>query len=330
MPNVVFRVTMPVLAAALSIGCGDTPAPGWSGYGEGEYVYVSAPVAGRLAALAVQPGQDVPRGAPLFTLDADAEQAARAQDEARLAQAQAQAADTAKGRRSDEVAVVQAQLAQARAQAQQAAADLARQQQLVAQGFITPARLDDARTALAQAQARVAELTASLQVARLPSRSDEQQAARASADAAAQALRAQAWRVQQMRQEAPAMARVADTYFRVGEWVNAGVPVVSLLPEGATKVRFFVPEAELGSIAPGQAVTIACDGCGAPIPARITRIATQAEYTPPVIYSNAQRAKLVFMVEAKPDAADGKRLKPGQPVDVRRAAPSDGKSQAGS
>ena len=73
-------------------------------------------------------------------------------------------------------------------------------------------------------------------------------------------------------------------------------------------------------------MTIACDGCGAPIPARITRIATQAEYTPPVIYSNAQRAKLVFMVEAKPDAADGKRLKPGQPVDVRRATPTDGKS----
>jgi HlyD family secretion protein len=126
--------------------------------------------------------------------------------------------------------------------------------------------------------------------------------------------------VRQMQQEAPAAARVADTYFRVGEWVNAGVPVVSLLPDGATKARFFVPEAELGSIAAGQAVTLSCDGCGAPIPARITRIATQAEYTPPVIFSNAQRAKLVFMIEARPEPAEGKRLKPGQPLDVRRAA----------
>jgi HlyD family secretion protein len=307
--------------------CSDAPAPAWSGYGEGEYVYVSSPVAGRLATLSVLPGQDVARGAPLFALDADAEQAARAADEARVAQAQAQAANTAKGRRGDEIAVVQAQLAQARAQAELAAADLARQQQLVAQGFITPARLDDAKTALSQAQARVAELGASLQVARLPSRSDEQQAARASADAAAQALRAQAWRVEQMRQSAPAGARVADTYFRVGEWVNAGVPVVSLLPEGAIKARFFVPEAELGSMAPGQSVTIACDGCGAPIAARITRIATQAEYTPPVIFSNAQRAKLVFMVEAKPEGDGGKRLKPGQPLDVRRAAAADGKQR---
>jgi HlyD family secretion protein len=243
-----------------------------------------------------------------------------------LAQAAAQAANTGKGRRADEIAVVQAQLVQARAQADFAAADLQRQQQLLAQGFIAPARLDDAKTALAQAQARVAELSASLLVARLPARSDEQQAARASADAAAQALRQQQWRVQQMQQAAPAAARVADTYFRVGEWVNAGVPVVSLLPEGATKARFFVPEAEIGAVAPGQLVTIHCDGCGAPIAARITRIATQAEYTPPVIYSNAQRAKLVFMVEARPDAAaDARRLKPGQPVDVRRAAAAPAK-----
>jgi HlyD family secretion protein len=309
-----------MIAGAALAACGDPPAPGWSGYAEGDYVYVAAPLAGILTTLSVQAGQEVARGAPLFALDADAEQAARAEDEARLAQARAQAANTTKGRRADEIAVAQAQLTQARAQAELASADLARQQQLVAQGFITPARLDDAKTALAQAQARVSELTAALQVARLPSRSDEQQAARASADAAAQALRAQQWRVQQMRQTAPAAARVADTYYRVGEWVNAGVPVVSLLPDGATKARFFVPEAELGSIAPGQAVTLGCDGCGAPIAARITRIATQAEYTPPVIYSNAQRAKLVFMVEAKPDVADGKRLRPGQPLDVRRAA----------
>ena len=69
----------------------------------------------------------------------------------------------------------------------------------------------------------------------------------------------------------------------------------------------------------GQPVELRCDGCGAPIAARIDFIATRAEYTPPVIYSNAQRARLVFMVEARPDSKDGGRLKPGQPVDVRPA-----------
>jgi ABC-type Na+ efflux pump permease subunit len=108
------RASMLALAVALPAGCGnDTPA-GWSGYGESDYVYVSSPVPGRLATLAVQAGQDVARGALLFALDTDAEQATRAAEAARLAQAQAQAADTAKGRRADEIAVIQAQLAQAR------------------------------------------------------------------------------------------------------------------------------------------------------------------------------------------------------------------------
>src|SRR5262249_32527808 len=150
------------LCALLVAACSDRAPPSWSGYGEGDHVYGASPVAGTLATLAVLPGQDVASGALLFALDADPERAARAESEARLAQAVAQAANTTKGRRADEIAVIEAQLAQARAQAELAATDLTRQQQLVAQGFITPARLDDARTAPAQARPRGSELPASL------------------------------------------------------------------------------------------------------------------------------------------------------------------------
>ncbi len=113
-------------------------------------------------------------------------------------------------------------------------------------------------------------------------------------------------------------AQVADTYFRPGEYVGAGQPVLALLPAANLKARFFVAEGEVATLAAGQAVTLHCDGCGAPIAARISRIATQAEYTPPVIYSNSQRARLVFLVEARPEAKDAARLRPGQPLDVRR------------
>jgi HlyD family secretion protein len=182
--------------------------------------------------------------------------------------------------------------------------DLRRQQDLHAQGFIAPARLDDARTALTQADARAAELSA----------------ASAQAEAASQALSQARWREQQTQQTAPVAARVSDTYFRQGEWVPAGQPVLALLPAGAVKARFFVPETEIATLAPGQAVTLHCDGCGAPIAARITLLASEAEYTPPVIYSNAQRAKLVFRVEARPALADAARLRPGQPIEVRAVA----------
>jgi len=310
-----------LVASTVLLGaCGSKADPAWAGYVEGEYVYVASPIAGALTTLAVQRGDEVKRGAPLFALDDQAERAAREEAAARASGAGAQAADLAKGRRDQEIAVVQAQITQARAQAVQASAELARQEALVTQGFVSASRLDDVRASARQARARVAELEASLQVARMPARSDERSAAAASTDAALSALDQARWRERQKQQSAPADARVADTFFRTGEWVGAGQPVVSLLPPGATKVRFFVPEGELGAITVGQAVSVNCDGCSAPVAARISFIATQAEYTPPVIYSNSQRARLVFMVEARPEPKDAARLRPGQPIDVRRVA----------
>jgi HlyD family secretion protein len=306
--------------ALLLAGCQRAPERLWSGYVEGDYVYVASPIGGALITLAVRRGDSVARGAALFALDSASERAAREEAQARAQSAQAQADNTDKGRRNEEVAVTQAQLVQARAQATLAASELRRAQQLVTQGFISPSKLDDARTAANQSQAHVAELEAALRVARLPARADERTAADALSDAARSALAQLQWREQQKQQRAPDDALVADTLFRIGEWVNPGQPVVALLPPGAVKARFFVPETELGTLKLGQNVELRCDGCGAPIAARIDFIATRAEYTPPVIYSNSQRARLVFMVEARPEAKDGARLKPGQPLDVKPPA----------
>jgi len=318
--NVWTRLSSVGILAILLIGCDRAAPSGWAGYVEGDYIYVSAPLGGTLAALPVAAGASVPQGGPLFTLEAEAERLARAEAQARRSAAEAQAANTDSGRRADEIAVTEAQLARARAQAALAMNELVRVQALVVQNFVSPAQLDDARAAEAQARAQVTELEAALRVARLPARTQERAAAHASASAAGEALKQADWRLAQKAQRAPAAAQVADTYFRLGEWVPAGQPVVSLLPPGAVKARFYVAESEAGALAPGQAVTIHCDGCGAPIAARISRIATQAEYTPPIIYSNAQRAKLVFMVEARANApADAARLRPGQPIDVHKA-----------
>ncbi|MDO5693785.1 MAG: HlyD family efflux transporter periplasmic adaptor subunit [Pseudomonadota bacterium] len=312
----------PLMLLALA-ACRDAPAPGWSGYAEGDYVYVAAPVAGRLQQLQVQAGDQVKGGAPLFALDGQTERAAAHAAEAQLAAAQAQAANLQTGRRADEIAQIEAQLGQARAQAALAQTDAARKAALVAQAAVSRQEADAARTAAEQARQRVSELEALLRTARQPARAQERAAAQAQAQAASSALAAQRWRVDQTAQSAPADARVTDVFYRVGEWVGAGQPVLALLPPSNVKARFFVPETDVATLKPGDVVQLNCDGCGPPIAARVSRVATQAEYTPPVIYSNAQRAKLVFMVEARPDAADAARLKPGLPLDVRRAAPAD-------
>ncbi len=297
-------------------GCQPKAAPGWSGYVEGDYVYVSSQLGGTLSQLNVRAGDQATKDMPLFALEAENEQAARLEAEALLARANAQLANTAKGKRSDEIAVIQAQISQARAQAKLNAAELAREEQLVKQGFVSAARSDNLRAAQAQSSARLDELEAQLRVAQLPARVDERAAAAADTDAARQSLRQAAWREAQKSRTAPAAGLVTDTFFRVGEAVQAGQPVLALLPPGNVKARFFVPESAIGHLQLGAAVQIVCDGCAAPIPAKISFISNRAEYTPPIIYSNAQRAKLVFLVEARPSPADGARLKPGQPVDV--------------
>ncbi|WP_180180291.1 HlyD family secretion protein, partial [Achromobacter insuavis] len=164
--------------------------------------------------------------------------------------------------------------------------------------------------------ARVRELRAQLEVANLPGRQDQRRAQAAQVEAARATLAQADWTLAQKRLAAPTAALVFDTLYRVGEWVPAGSPVVSLLPPGNIKVRFFVPETVVGTLKPGQQATVRCDGCGDPVPVRIDYISPQAEYTPPVIYSRETRGKLVYMVEARPAADAATRLHPGQPVEA--------------
>jgi HlyD family secretion protein len=81
-------------------------------------------------------------------------------------------------------------------------------------------------------------------------------------------------------------------------------------------VRFFVPQSELSLLPIGQGVTIRCDGCAATVAATVSYVATEPEYTPPIIYSNENRSKLVFMIEARPVEVQRDALRPGQPVEV--------------
>jgi HlyD family secretion protein len=310
-----------ILFAAVALaGCSRNEAPAWTGYAEGDAVYVAAPVAGRLSQLAVRSGDTVGAGQLLFQLDDSLERAAGAEAQARAQSAAAQARNTETGRRREELAVLEAQVEQARAQVALAQAELQRQQQLVAQGFVQRAQVEDAALQLRQAQARHHEAEAALGSGRLPARDDERSSARALAAAASQAQAQADWRLQQMVQRANAPAQVIDTYHQPGEWVAAGTPVLGLLPAEGRKVRFFVPQAELGQAALGANVQLLCDGCGAPIAARVSFVSPRPEYTPPVIYSGSQRSKLVVMVEARPvRAEDARRLQPGQPVDAKPA-----------
>ena len=310
-----------LLTAFMLAGC-DRPEPAaMTGWVEADLVYVSAPAAGMLQQIEVKRGARVDAQAPLFYLDADAESLSRLQSEAQAAQAQAQALNLKSGRRAPELAAVAQQLAQAQAAQSASAAALARNEQLVTQGFISAGVLDELGAAAARDAARVSELQAQLKVAQLAARPQEI----AAADAALRAARAQialaTWREEQRAQSAPVAALVYDVLYRRGERVPANAPVVVLLPDGALKLRLFAPQALLARIAVDSRVAVSCDGCPPDLAARVTFVSPQAEFTPPVIYSNDSRSKLVFLVEARLEGDAAQQLKPGQPVDVRLEAP---------
>lgn len=307
-----------VLLVVLVTACEKPADNGWQGYVEGEFVLLASPYAGQLEKLEVRRGERVEAGQALFALESEAERAARQEAAQRLKTAEARLENLQAGRRAPEIETLQAQLEQARTAARLSASQLEQQQKLFKGGFIAESRLDEARSTHQRNQARVAEVQAQLRTARLPLGREAELAAAEAEIAAAKAAVAQAeWRLQQKSVAAPVAGLVQDTFFVQGEWVVAGRPVLSILPPGNLKARFYVPEGLLSSLRPGREVQIACDGCPAAFPAKVSFVSSQAEYTPPVLYSKESRAKLVFLVEARLDAAAAQRLHPGQPVDVR-------------
>ena len=310
----------PVALAVVALaGCGRPAPTSYQGYLEGDFVYVAAPLAGRLEKLAVQKGARVEAGAPLYTLEQSAELSALREAAERLRQSQARLADLRKGQRPTELAALEARLAQARTAADLSARELARATKLHETTVLSDDDFD--RTRLNhEANTKLAlETAAQLATAQLGSRTDVIAAGEADVAAAQAALDRAGWNVAQKTQAAPRAALVYDTLYREGEFVTAGTPVVALLPPENIKVRFFVPEAAFGALKAGDLVKVALTGRPAPLDARISYLSPRPEYTPPVLYNRENRAKLVFMVEALPvDATAARDLHPGQPVDVSR------------
>jgi HlyD family secretion protein len=240
------RVALALLA--LLVGCDTGKEPKFQGWVEAELIFVGPDEAGRVEALTVREGDQVERGALLFTVDPDLQLADVAMQAAAVKNAQ-QAYDRAQ------------QLAKTQAGTQKA--------------------LDDAEAALRTAQAR---------------------------------LNSAQTRLARRKMSSPVTGSVQQIYYRGGELVPAGKPILALLPPGNLKVRFFVNEATLPKLKFGDPATITCDGCDNDIVAKISFISRASEFTPPVIYSTEERSKLVFLIEARPERPE--RLRVGQPVSV--------------
>jgi HlyD family secretion protein len=311
-------VLVGVIAAAWWWHARATAPAGWQGYVEADYVRVGPTQQGLLTAVEVARGDRVEPGSLLFTQDEANDRAVRDEAAARLAESQARLANLAATSRATEIAQAEAELAELRAARDRAEKDRARAETLVRSGAAAVQQLDQSRADALSAAARVQAAEAKLEQMRSPTGRAQEIAAQVAVMNEGRAQLAQAeWRLAQRRVVSPVAGLVAEVYARAGETLGAGAPVVSLLPQENILVRFFVPEAALPRVRAGVQVAVGCDACPPDMTAEVSFVSPEAEYTPPVIYSESTRSKLVYLIEARPRGDRGGTLKPGQPVTVR-------------
>lgn len=296
---------------ALYFRAGDKKAQrAFTGYVVSDNVYISSPVAGTLSQVGVERGQRVKAGMPLFRIDPTVRAAATEQARATIAadEAQVEQQQASLARARSDLASAQADADRVGAQFRRLAAAQREKPGSVAQLDLDQARAgfeaalrkrDAARSQIGSAASAIAAARAHVRQSRAGLTSAEHQLA-------------------DLAPVAPGAGRVEDVMFKPGESVASNAPVVSIVPDGQVKVRFYVPQALISSYHPGRNVAIGCDGCATGMTATIEFVASEPEYTPPVIYSLDAREKLVFLVEARP--ADPRRLLPGQPLDVAPTA----------
>ncbi|HTZ70148.1 MAG TPA: HlyD family efflux transporter periplasmic adaptor subunit [Acetobacteraceae bacterium] len=290
----------------------------WQGYAEADFVKIGPTQPGLLMSVDVHRGDEVAAGQILFTQDATPDRAARDQAAHSLAQEEEQLKNLQMASRTTEIDEAAANVADAEATVTRTAADLRRGEALLPRGAVTKQSVDQMRADHQSAMAKLAAMQAALDQARAPvGRARQIEAQQAAVAGARAALAAAEWRLAQRTVAAPTAGRIADVLARPGEVMATAAPVVSLLPPGNIFVRFFVPENIVARLRRGGGVTFSCDFCPADLGGTISYIAPQAEYTPPVIYSEESREKLVFRIEARPRADEIGWFHPGEPMEVR-------------
>lgn len=304
--------TIPILGSLFAVCL--PPLPLATGYVEGEYIQLAPVEIAQIETLAVRRGETVRPGQVLVALERSDAEIAVAQSEAELAQAQSQLQNISSGARVEEIAVIEAALNSAQAKSEESARELKRQADLLARGSTPRAVFEVAQTENRIAKAQVSELQANLVVARLPAREHAIRAARAAVDRARAAERSARWRLSKRELISDVDGIVVDVIRHAGEIAGPQAPVLLVLPQGAVKLRLFLPEASVAGVGIGSRLTVECDACATGLVAEISYISDGPEFTPPVIYSLQNRQKLVYLIEAR--MVEGGDLKPGQIVSV--------------
>lgn len=304
----------------LTSSCGNNSH--YLGYVEAYLIYVSPPVSGQLFDLNVARGDPVKVNQTLYQLDPEPERSTLSQAQYTLAAEQETLQDFENGQRSTILNALRANILGAQAQLALSKITLDRNQRLYAKNVVSQAALDAAKADYSTRLQEVNQLQSNLAEAELGARQHLIESQAQKVNAAEAAMKAAAWQLSQKTGIASDGGIIFDTFFRPGEFISAGQPVLAILSPKEIRVLFYIPEPDYSRIKLGQTVWFKVDGKTQAKAVKVSFISKNAEYTPPVIYSEESKSKLVYRVEAQlpPDIA--LKFHPGSPVTVYLKDPS--------
>lgn len=285
---------------------GDKPLAFVSGNGrlEATEIDIATRVPGRVSQVLAQEGEFVKAGQIVARMQLDSLEAQRAEARAGRDQA-AHAATAAEAQvvlRESDVVSAQALVTQREAELDAATRRLERSRTLSSEGAASLQELDDdrarvrgAEAALAATKAQVASARAAVAAAKaqLVGTRSAIQAATATVDRIESDIR-------DGELKSPRDGRVQFLLAHAGEVIGGGGRVLSLLDVSDVYMTFFVPETVAGRVALGSEVRIELDAApGVVIPASVSFVSSQAQFTPKTVETASERQKLMFRVRAK-------------------------------
>lgn len=313
LPIVITAIITTISLSACSSNDGKTS----NGYVEADLIYIASPIAGELTQLDLQKGDAVKTHQRLYQLDSAPQRFDVAETQAERAAASADLANLLYGKRQTELDQIHAQIKQAQAQLDYANKQLKRYQQLIKTGAIQQETLDAGIQEAKTAEGKLTDAQAKLADAKLPARNEQIESAKANQQKTDAALNKAKWQLSEKTVYSPTNGHIFDTYYHPGEQVPANRPVLSILAPQEIKIIFFVSAKQLPDIHLKQTVTVTTSDHKASTKAHIAYISNETEYTPPVLYTQKQSAKLVFRIQAVFDNNDETTVfHPGQPVEI--------------
>ena len=253
---------------------------GMNGRLEADQVDVSTKMAGRVIEILVREGDFVEAGAVVARMD-------RAELDAQIAGAEAQVIQAEKAAASAAAAVAQAE--SQRSLSQQ---EFDRAAALHARGYQSVEVLDQRRAQLTAAEAALVAARAN---------TDQALAAIDTAKAALTRLRTLAKDAELV---APRAGRVQYRLAEPGEVLAAGARVVTLLDVGAVYMTIYLPASQVGRLAIGSEARLVLDPVPEyVIPATVSFVSADAQFTPNAVETRDERDKLMFKVKLRIDPA---------------------------